>query len=221
MQAACRKALESNLSFAQAEIKALFQVEINMKTAVLLSMSTCLAFSSPLYAEEKHPVNFDDVEWQASSVEDMSMFEPYIGSFRGETFTADSGTEFFFSVTYEYYDRNRTVVKYTLQTHLPQTSEVRPLGEGFYMWDAFSSRIKVVGVFKDGRIGSGYMSPYDTQSGAREVRIHASNPDGSQTEVRDTFWLIDEDSWGNKTYISNGGEPWQAISEAVYTRLKS
>ncbi len=190
-----------------------------MKFLVLVCLVSSAVFCSALLAEQEHPVSFEDVEWQKSSIEDMGMFEPYIGTFRGETYTADSGTEYYFSITYEYYDRAKSVVRYTLETHLPQTEEVRPLGEGFYMWDAFTSRIKVVGVFRDGRIGSGYMSPYDTETGAREVRIHASNPDGTLTEVRDTFWLIDEDSWGNKTYISNNGDPWQAISEAVYTRV--
>lgn len=189
-----------------------------------IMMTLLLAISlAPLgvVAGEEHPLDFSDVQWQESTAEDMSLFEPYIGTFRGETYTADSGTEFYFTIKYEFYDRNKTVVRYSLQTHLPQSNEVRPLGEGFYMWDVFTSRIKVVGVFRDGRIGSGFMSPYDAETGAREVRIHASNPDGSMTEVRDTFWLIDKNSWGNKTYISNDGTPWQAVSEAVYTRVDS
>ena len=186
----------------------------------ILWLAVCVPMTAVL-ADDQHPVSFETVNWQETNIQDMEMFQPYIGTFRGETYTADSGTEYYFTITYAYYDLARTVVKYTLETHIPSRQQIRPLGEGFYMWDAFTSRIKVVGVFRDGRIGSGFMSPFDPETGAREVRIRASNPDGSQTQVRDTFWLIDENSWGNKTYISNKGAPWQAISETVYTRIES
>lgn len=41
------------------------------------------------------------------------------------------------------------------------------------------------------------------------------------TEVRDTFWLIDEDRWTNETFLSVDGGPWQKISSGVYTRVES
>ncbi|MDX1460310.1 MAG: hypothetical protein R3348_04580 [Xanthomonadales bacterium] len=183
-------------------------------------IALCCLLSCPPRAHAEHPVSFENVNWQDGAVADMAMFEPYIGTFRGQTYEADGGVEYFFSVTYEWYDRPKSVVKYTLRTHITGRDEVRPLGEGFYLWDAFNERIAVVGVFLDGRKGTGFMSPYDTESGEREVRIRSMGPNGSPVQVRDTFWLIDDDTWGNATFISTDGKPWQKVSEDTYRRFE-
>jgi hypothetical protein len=54
----------------------------------------------------------------------------------------------------------------------------------------------------------------------RVVRIHARQPDGVVVEVRDTFWVIDADSWGNRTFVAMGEKGWQVVSDEVFTRVE-
>ncbi|MDX1570904.1 MAG: hypothetical protein R3200_10480 [Xanthomonadales bacterium] len=178
-----------------------------------------MAFAGSVWAEE-HPVDFAKVDWPTASVEDMRLLEPYVGAFRGDTLTAQSGTEYFFLVRYEWYDRPKQILKYTLTTHIPERGEARPLGEGFYRFDPTTERIEVAGIFRDGRAGSGFMSVLDPQTHEREVRIQGASPDGTINQVRDTFWIIDEDTWGNRTFIATPEGEWQVVSEGTYRRVE-
>lgn len=171
-------------------------------------------------ADDAPPVHFDDVTWQPATAADMAVMEPYIGTFRGKSQKADDGTEYFFAITYAWHNPQHTAVRFAIEVRIPSKGQARPLGEGFYWYDAFAERIGVSGFFKDGRIGSGYLTPFDTTSHARTVRIHARQPDGSVAEIRDTFWPIDPASWGNRTFVAMGDQGWQMVSDEVFTRLE-
>ncbi len=152
----------------------------------------------------------------------MALFEPYIGTFRSQSYFAEgSGKEFFFTIKYEWYNPVKTVIKWTIDTHIPADEVVRRNGEGFYAFDPFEDRIMVTGFFP-GRpvVGKGWVSDFNVETSERVIRIIAKNPEGQTTQVRDTFWVIDENSWGNATFISIDGGEWQALPQGVYTRVE-
>lgn len=164
---------------------------------------------------------FDDMTWQTAEAADMALFEPFIGRFASDDKTSAAGTEYRFIVEYDWYDTKKTVVKYTLEIEFTEQNDIRPIGEGYYRFDPVSGRIAVVGVFRDGRSGAGFMTPFDVKSGSREVRIRTVLPGGNAGEVRDTFWVIDQNSWGNRTFMRSGDAPWRQVSEDVYHRVVS
>lgn len=184
-----------------------------------ICLATLLLAANAIASE---PARYDDLTWQAATRDDMQLFAPYIGTFRGPSYQAsDDGREFYFTIDYQWYDRDERIVKYQLTTEFPESGESRPLGEGFYMFDATTHRIQVVGAFVDGRSGSGFMTPFDVESGAREVRVLGRAPDGTVSDVRDTFQRIDEDHWRNVTFILGPDGEWNKVHEAVYERVAS
>lgn len=187
-------------------------------TVALFALSALPGYA---IAQDPHPVDFDDVEWQSASVEDMAFLDAYVGDFRSETFTAEgSGKEYFFTVRYEWYNTARTVMKWTIDTHVPEDGAVHRNGEGFYAFDPFENRIMVTGFFPGRPVtGKGWISEFDPDTGARAVRIMAMTPDGQVTQIRDTFRIIDEDTWANATFISMNGGPWQALPPGTYSRV--
>lgn len=192
-------------------------------TILLGSVMTVLmlsGLSTRARAEDSPPLKFENVKWQSATPADMTVFEPYIGTFRSKTQKADDGTEFHFAITYAWFDKSHTVVRFAIETRMPSRNEARPLGEGFYYHEAFLKRLAVVGFFKDGRIGSGFVTPFDTTTHERVVRIHAIQPGGGVAEIRDTFWVIDANSWGNRTLVAMGEEGWHVVSDEVFTRVE-
>ncbi|MDH5456303.1 MAG: hypothetical protein OEY37_09540 [Gammaproteobacteria bacterium] len=161
---------------------------------------------------------FDDMIWQTAEAADMALFEPFIGTFTSDDKAFPNGTGYRFIIDYSWYDDKKTIVKYTLEIEFPEKEDIRPIGEGYYRLDPLSRRIEVVGVFRDGRSGAGFMTPFDVETGSREVRIRTLMPDGVEGEVRDTFWVIDQDTWGNRTFMRSGNAPWRQVSEDVYHR---
>lgn len=164
---------------------------------------------------------FGEMTWQTAEVTDMALFEPFIGKFTSDDKVFPNGTEYRFNIDYSWYDNKKTIVKYTLEIEFPAQEDIRPIGEGYYRFDPLSRRIEVVGVFCDGRSGAGFMTPFDVETGSREVRIRTLLPDGGEGEVRDTFWVIDRDTWGNRTFMRSGNAPWRQVSEDVYHRKAS
>ena len=172
-------------------------------------------------AEEKLSAPFEKMIWQTAAATDMALFEPFIGRFASEDKVSAEGTEYRFIIDYDWYDNKKTVVKYTLEIEFPEQNDIRPIGEGYYRFDPLTGRIAVVGVFRDGRSGAGFMTPFDVETGSREVRIRTALPGGNAGEVRDTFWVIDQDTWGNRTYMRSGDASWRQVSEDVYHRVVS
>lgn len=188
-------------------------------TALLILAS----LAAPTLAQDPHPTDFEKVEWQSASVDDMAFLDAYIGDFRSETHVAQgSGKEYFFTISYEWYNSAKTVIKWTIDTHIPADDVVRRNGEGFYAFDPFENRIMVTGFFPARPVTSkGWLSEFDPETGERVVRVVAMSPDGQVTQVRDTFWVIDEDTWGNATFISVDGGDWQALPQGTYTRIEA
>ncbi len=191
-----------------------------VKSAAMLIL---FVLSDDVIARDPHPIDFDEVEWQSASVEDMAFLDAYVGNFRSQTYTAEgSGKEYFFTIRYEWYNTARTVMKWTIDMHVPVDGIVRRNGEGFYAFDPFENRIMVIGFFPGRPVtGKGWISEFDVATGDRAVRIMAMTPDGRVTQIRDTFRIIDEDTWANATYVSMDGGQWQALPPGTYTRIKS
>ena len=191
-----------------------------MQTTMMAAVLVLLAVPADGIAQDPHPIDFDKVEWQSANVEDMAFLDAYVGNFRSETYTAQSGKEYHFTIRYEWYNTARTILKWTIDTHIPADGVVRRNGEGFYAFDPFENRIMVTGFFPGRPVtGKGWLSEFDTETGERVVRIMAMSPDGQVTQIRDTFRIIDKDTWANATFISVNGGPWQAMPPGTYTRL--
>ncbi len=171
--------------------------------------------------EEAHPIDFAEVQIPQAAPRDIHIFDPYIGTFRGEKQISDEGKEFFYDVSYNWYDAGHTVVKFTIKLVVPSDTLERINGEGYYGYDPFRKQLFVHGYFPGGVVGFGAVSEFDPSMGTRVTRAHSQSADGATTEVRDTFWLIDKDSWGNATFISQDGGAWQKVHEGVYTRVQS
>ena len=165
------------------------------------------------------PQHYAEQGWQSASLDDMQMLSPYIGTFRGASHTNAKHETFYFTVTNEWYDDHQTIVHYILKIHYPKLDEVALLGEGFYRYDGVNQRIAVTGVFKDGRSTSGFVTPFDRTTGSREVRFQSKRPGGKIYQVRDTFNLVDQNHWRNRTFMSQAGEPWRLVSEEIYSRV--
>ena len=117
-----------------------------MQQTKIAALIVMVGLSAGAIAQDPHPVDFDKVDWQSASVEDMAFLDAYVGNFRSETYEmADSGKEYHFTVTYEWYNTAKTVVKWTIDTHIPADGVVRRNGEGFYAFDPFENRIMVTG----------------------------------------------------------------------------
>jgi hypothetical protein len=185
---------------------------------LLIAAAMTLGTLGRAHADDASPPRFDDVKWQSAGPADMALFAPYIGTFRGSTRKADDGTEFYFTVAYDWFDQARTVVKFSLEIHIPSRDQVRSLGEAFYYYEPSLKRLAVAGFFRDGRTGSGFVTPFDTTTHERVVRVRSRQPDGSQVDVRDTFWVIDADSWGNRTFVATD-DGWQVVSDEIFNRV--
>lgn len=194
-----------------------------MPKAALIALAIVAGLTAPAMAQDPHPIDFDEVEWQSATVDDMAVLEAYIGDFRSETHVAQgSGKEYFFTISYEWYNDAKTVIKWTIDTHIPADDVVRRNGEGFYAFDPFENRIMVTGFFPSRPVtGRGWISDFDPETGERVVRVMAMSPDGQVTQVRDTFRVIDEDTWANATFISVDGGDWQALPQGTYTRIEA
>ena len=198
--------------------------KMGVRRGVILTVLSVIAVGQVANAddaEEKFSAPFENMIWQTAAATDMALFEPFIGRFASEDKVSAEGTEYRFIIDYDWYDNKKTVVKYTLEIEFPEQNDIRPIGEGYYRFDPLTGRIAVVGVFRDGRSGAGFMTPFDVETGSREVRIRTALPGGNAGEVRDTFWVIDQDTWGNRTYMRSGDASWRQVSEDVYHRVVS
>lgn len=158
---------------------------------------------------------------QRATAADMArLFEPRIGVFRSPDFLYDDGkTEHHFRIVYEWFDRDRKIVKFQVMTVIPSLSRTLLNSEGFYWLDPVRERIAVFGAFKAGQVGSGAIVAFDHDAGTHTLRATNVGTDGQVTEVRDSFERIDADTWRNKTAIRSGGEDWKVVHEGVYARV--
>jgi len=160
---------------------------------------------------------------QIAKPDDMKIFEPYIGTFRsGSKLFDDSEIEYYFTVTYQWFDKGKTIVKYTVAMEIPEQGRTLVNSEGFYGYDPFNQNLYVFGAFTRGMTGWGAVGKFDHESGNRETWAKSMGPDNVVTHVRDTFQYIDADHWLNRTFIrqDEAGE-WKIVVEDDYTRVKT
>ncbi len=165
----------------------------------------------------------EDQETQPATAADMRIMEPYIGEFRSPTAKFDDGeTEYHHVLEYAWFDRPKTIVKFTISTVIPSQDRVITTAEGFYSLDRIGKHIDVFGAFSDGTSGTGTICEFNHATGSRTVCASSVNPDGTVTQVRDAFEIIDKDTWKNRTRIrQQGGGDWTLAYEGTYSRIGS
>jgi len=158
---------------------------------------------------------------QAASADDMKIFEPYIGKFRSEAkLFDDSDIEYFFTVSYQWYDQGKSIVKYVVAMEIPAQERSVEMSEGFYGYDPFNKNLYVFGAFTRGQTGWGTVGKFDHETGARETWARSMNPENTVIHVRDTFRQVDSDNWTNKTFIRPQGEAeWKLVVDDQYSRM--
>lgn len=187
---------------------------ITFAAPALLAAATALPVAAPALAQQ------ETVAPQSATAADMALFAPYIGRFRSEDKVfEDSAVTYHYEIDYRWYDRQRSIVSYALALVIPEQDRRLEIGDGFYYFDRVNNRIGVFGAFPDGRVGQGTMGQFDRETHARTVWVDGVGPDGSVTQVRDRFEIIDADSWRNVTRIRRAGEDWQQVNADTYTRI--
>ena len=158
---------------------------------------------------------------QRATREDMKLFEHKIGTFRSPTYLFDDGkTEHYFTIGYEWFDRDKTIVKVDVRTVIPSQSRTIVNSEAFYWHDPVKQQILVFGAFARGMVGSGAVGTFDHDAGTHTVWATSIDVKGTAMHVRDMFQAIDKNSWKNKTWVRMGDETeWKVVHEAVYTRV--
>lgn len=193
-----------------------------MLTALLVALFAQIAAAAPASQSRPTPAG-ESFEPQRATPEDMKIMAPYIGTFRSPTQLFDDGkTEHYFTVSYEWFDRARTIVKFTVSMVIPSQDRTLVNSEGFYGFDPFEDRLYVFGAFTRGMTGWGAMCRFDHDTGARAVCARSKTPDGNVVSVRDTFEPVNADSWRNRTWVREGEEgEWKPVHEGIYTRIAS
>ena len=186
---------------------------LKISSRFFLLCLTSMLMLGPVHAAEEAP--------QAASPEDMRIFEPYIGTFRSESkLFDDSEIEYYFTVSYQWFDQAKTIVKYTVAMEIPAQNRTVINSEGFYGYDPFNENLYVFGAFSQGMTGWGTVGKFDHESGARETWAKSMNPEGVVTQVKDTFQRIDSDHWSNRTFLRSGVETeWKPVVEDDYSRV--
>ncbi|MDX1556691.1 MAG: hypothetical protein R3212_11740, partial [Xanthomonadales bacterium] len=158
---------------------------------------------------------------QPATPQDLEIKGPFIGQFRGSTRVFDDGeTEYHFVLHYDWWDQEKSVVKYTVNMVIPSQDRSLLRSEGFYGFDRFTGQLMVFGVFSGGMIGQGYIGQFDHQAGTHEIWARSMDAEGVVTWVRDGFEVIDENRWRNRTMMRRGEETgWQEVHQDTYTRI--
>ena len=181
-----------------------------------------LLLATPAMAEEEH---FEAVfgQVQSASPEDLEIKAPFIGSFRGSSDVFDDGkTEFYFVLRYDWWDKDRSFVKYTVSMVIPSQDRSLLRSEGIYGFDRSQQRLYVFGIFSGGMTGRGFIGQFDKSAGTHEIWASSVGPDGVVTWVKDSFEVIDEDHWRNRTLMRRGEETeWRQAHEDTYTRMET
>lgn len=189
-------------------------------TAIVIALAATAALGPSTEGEQAVTTRYDAVP-QRAAADDMRIMAPYIGEFRSATHTFDDGkTEHYFVVKYEWFDRARTIVRFTISMVIPSQGRTLVNSEGFYGFDPFLERLYVFGAFTHGTSGWGSICEFNHDTGARTVCAKSKSADGVATHVRDAFEVVDDNTWKNKTRVREGerGE-WQLVYEGTYTRV--
>jgi hypothetical protein len=158
---------------------------------------------------------------QSATAGDIRIMERYVGEFRSPPHHFDDGkTEYYHLVKYQWFDRTKTIVKFTISMVIPSQNRVLTTAEGFYGYDSVEKRLYVFGAFSHGTSGWGSICEFDHATGTRTVCARSMEPDGSLTHVRDSFEIVDADTWKNTTRIrKDGSGDWELAYEGTYRRV--
>lgn len=189
----------------------LFVTGCSTKEDITLNANTCI-YAENADGSAKSP--------QSAIIEDTKIFTPYIGSFRSPKKLFDnSDTEYYFKISYDWFDKDKTIVKFKVELIIPSQKRTILNAEGFYGFDPSKKQIYVFGAFTRGMTGWGSLGEFNHRTGARTVWARSENDDGVVTYVRDGFEIIDENSWKNTTQICQSNDPeWKLANEDIYTR---
>jgi hypothetical protein len=182
-------------------------------TRLTVAVSLLLVVPRPAIAQGPPPP-------QPSVADDIHVFDPYIGTFRtGLQHDSVTGRSWYFTVTYEWFDTPRSIVRYTVTMVEPDSTRSTVLSTGFYGYDGFGRRLFVFGAFRAGQVGFGSVERFDRQTFARTTWAQSMQPDGTVQYVRDHFEVIDADSWHNWTEVHSGDGAWRTVVDEIFTRV--
>lgn len=157
---------------------------------------------------------------QPAEADDMHVFDPYIGRFRSKTMRDEQRrTDVHYFVEYQWFDVNRSIVRFRVTTvYADDGSEVLN-AEGFYGHDPFSGRLYAFAAFPWGASGFGAVGEFDRTSHRRATWARSMTADGV-TLVRDVFEVVDPDTWSDVTWVRAGADrEWRIVYQDTFTRV--
>jgi hypothetical protein len=169
----------------------------------------------------QHDYCFDGAVPQRASADDLHVFDPYIGRFRGATQRDEaSGREFYFTVEYAWFGAGQRVVRYRVAVTVVNEPDERILSEGYYGYDPFNERLYVLGVFASGVTGFGAIGEFDRATHHKSTWACQIDSAGNRSFVRDSTEVINADSWRNVTRVRQGpAGDWVVVTDEIMTRM--
>jgi hypothetical protein len=167
------------------------------------------------------PAGWSEAGSRTATADDIHIFDPYIGRFRTKPATTQtSGSGSHFEVEYAWFDAAHSIVKFTVTSVAEATNAPTILTEGFYGFDPFHDQLYTFAAFSWSATGFGSVGEFDRSTGHRVTWARSRNPDGTTTWVRDTFDVIDADSWRNVTSVRQSPQDeWNVVNDEVYVRI--
>ncbi len=154
--------------------------------------------------------------------DDIHIFDPYIGRFRSMQFHDDkTGTPFHYIAEYAWFDRNHSIVQFTISVVNETSGKQATTAQGFYGYDPFQERLHVFGAFTSGRTGYGSVGEFDRENNRRVTWVRSKAADGATIDVRDSAQMQDADTWKSVTKTRKGADgDWKVVYEDTFTRIR-
>jgi len=161
----------------------------------------------------------DGEPFKLASTSSMATFEPYIGRWISPPRDGQLGKSQFI-IEYRWFDANKSVVKLFITLRVEGEDQDRAQWEGFYGVHPIDGYIYYHGVNVGGRSAIGGVVEFDIEKGTRTSFYQGKTPDGEIMNVRDSFSVIDQNSWRSVTSLKPGAGEWQTASDTVYTKIE-
>ncbi len=159
------------------------------------------------------------IKGQLASPEDMRIFQPYVGTWKGKSFTTTDGRSLHFLVIYSWYDRSESIIHLRIKQVDEDKNESIQSIEGYYGYDPINKWLYHYGFSVVGGTGFGAVLNFDHATKNRSTTIVGMNPNGKPLQIRDQFTFLDENTFENKSYSWKEGS-WKLVNEGVYKRSK-
>lgn len=159
---------------------------------------------------------------QRATPDDIHVFDPYVGRFTSKQLRdEESGKTFHYVAEYAWFDTNHAIVKFTISVVNEASGMQAITAQGFYGYDPFEERLYVFGAFTTGSSGFGSVGEFDRKTHRRVTWARSKAPDGTTIHVRDSFEIVDFDTWQDVTSIQQGDDgPWKVVYEDTFTRIR-